>query len=191
VLIENTINSFWWWYYEYMKKTLIVALSLVIVAILVGFIVVRNGSNEKLEGVVNTGVNNTLNTVTNTSTVLNLSGQGLTKVPEYVFSRTDLVELNLSNNLLIDALPSQIGNLKKLKVLNLSNNKFIGVPAEVGQLKNLEVLNLSNNQLTGLPFEIGNLLNLKLLDVSGNQYSESDFLTIQKNLPPTTIIKIK
>ncbi|MFA6094409.1 MAG: leucine-rich repeat domain-containing protein [Candidatus Paceibacterota bacterium] len=174
-----------------MKKTLIVALSLVIVAILVGFIVVRNGSNEKLEGVVNTGVNNTLNTVTNTSTVLNLSGQGLTKVPEYVFSRTDLVELNLSNNLLIDALPSQIGNLKKLKVLNLSNNKFIGVPAEVGQLKNLEVLNLSNNQLTGLPFEIGNLLNLKLLDVSGNQYSESDFLTIQKNLPPTTIIKIK
>lgn len=123
--------------------------------------------------------------------VLNLSGRGLTKVPEYVFNETNIEELNLANNLLDGSLQSQVGHLQNLKVLNLSNNKFTGVPAEVGQLKNLEVLDLSDNQLTGLPYELGNLSKLKLLNLSGNKYSEADLSIIKNKLPASTVIIIK
>lgn len=122
---------------------------------------------------------------------LNLSGQGLTKAPSDIFDNTNLSELDLSRNNLDGALPSQVGQLTNLRILDLSDNKFTGVPAEVGQLKNLEVLDLSNNLLTGLPNELGNLKNLKLLDLSGNNYSEMDLAGIRKNLPGTTVIKTK
>ncbi len=120
---------------------------------------------------------------------LDLSEQGLTKVPEYVFGRTDLQSLDLSNNNLTGALQAEVRHLQKLKALDLSGNKFTGVPAEVGQLKNLETLDLSNNLLTGLPYELGNLSNLKILDLSGNHYSEADLTVIKKTLPASVTIK--
>lgn len=124
-----------------------------------------------------------------TQNVLDLSGQGLTKTPAYVFDRRGLEELNLSGNALDGALQAEIRHLQQLKVLDLSDNKFTGVPAEIGQLKNLEVLDLSNNMLTGLPYELGNLSKLKLLDISGNDYSEADLTVIRSKLPSTTNIK--
>lgn len=117
-----------------------------------------------------------------TENSLNLSGKKLTKVPEDIFNQINLEELDLSNNQLTDAIPSQIGKLKNLKVLNLSNNQMTGVPAEVGQLQYLEVLDISYNQLTGLPNEIGNLKKLKTLNISGNNYSETDLKKIQEGL---------
>lgn len=114
---------------------------------------------------------------------LNLSNQQLSRVPEYVFSRTNLEELNLSNNRLTGAIQAEIRFLKNLRVLNASNNLMTGVPAEVGQLKNLEILDLSDNRLTGLPYELGNLKNLKTLNISGNNYSAQDLDIIMKTLP--------
>lgn len=125
------------------------------------------------------------------TTVLDLSGQGLTKVPPSIFGRTDLTELNLSHNKIDGALQAEVRTLQNLTVLDLSNNMFTGVPAEVGQLKKLEILNLSNNKLTGLPNELGNLKNLKVLDLSGNAYSEADLSVIKKGLPSTTVIKTR
>lgn len=113
---------------------------------------------------------------------LDLSGQGLEKLPSNVLSRTDLEELDISNNKLTGALPSEIGKLTKLKILNASNNLMTGVPAEVGHLPNLEILDLSNNKLTGLPNELGQLTNLKMLNLSGNDYSVQDLDTIKKGL---------
>lgn len=121
---------------------------------------------------------------------LNLSGQGLVKVPDYVFSRIDIQSLDLSNNKLEGSLQAEIRHLQNLKVLDLSNNKFTGIPAEVGQLKNLEVLNLSDNSITGLPYELGNLSNLKVLDLTGNAYSVSDLSKIKESLPSGVVIKI-
>ena len=119
---------------------------------------------------------------------LDLSGQGLDKVPEYIFRETGLEELDLSDNRLTGAMPAEIRQLIKLKMLNASNNLMTGVPAEIGQLKDLEVLDLSGNQLTGLPYELGNLKNLKTLDLSGNKYSEYDLNIIRQSLPATVNI---
>ncbi len=166
----------------------------IFIIVLIILVIVVTGFAFKKKGFINekTSASKSVSSVDATSVsgnILDLSGQGLTKISMSIFNQTDVEVLNLSNNNLIDALPSQIGNLKNLKVLDLSNNKFTGVPSEVGQLKKLEILKLSNNLLTGLPNEIGNLPNLKLLDVSGNNYSATDLSGIKKNLPATTIIK--
>lgn len=137
---------------------------------------------------------------------LDLSGQQLKKVPDYIFRLTNLEELNISNNQITGALQAEIGNLKSLKVLDANNNLMTSIPAEIGQLPNLQVFNishnllagipkeigqaqslqtldLSNNQLTGLPFEMGILKNLQTLNISGNNYSSSDLDTISGSLP--------
>lgn len=129
--------------------------------------------------------------VPNSATVLDMSGQNLTKVPNSVFSQTKLQSLDLSNNALTGALQAEIRNLQNLVTLDLSNNNFTGVPAEIGQLKNLETLDLSNNQLTGLPYELGNLSNLKVLNLSGNNYSTADLEIIRAKLPASTSIVTK
>lgn len=120
--------------------------------------------------------------------VLDLSNQGLTQTPAYVFEQRKLTHLNLSNNSLTGALQAEVRNLSNLKVLDLSNNQFTGVPAEVGQLSNLEELNLSNNQLTGLPHELGNLNNLNTLDLRGNNPSKFDLEIIRSSLTGTEIL---
>lgn len=158
-----------------MKKVILV-LIIIIVLLAIGVVSVYNKSS----------YNNNSGNVENR--VLDLSNQGLTKIPEYVFSQTGLQELNVSYNSLSGAIQSQIGQLKNLKVLNASNNQMTGVPAEVGQLLKLEVLNLSNNQLTGLPNELGNLQNLKTLNLSGNNYSVQDLNIIRAKLPASVNI---
>lgn len=166
-----------------MKNTIIIILVCLVLAGVYGF----------KDQIFKTSSTNTTTDTDNSQvlgTTINLSGQGLTKAPEYIFSKTSTTELDLSNNSIDGALQSQIGQLKKLKVLDLSNNKFTGVPAEIGQLNDLEILDLSNNQITGLPNELGNLSKLKLLDLTGNNYSKIDLDNIKKNLPVTTVIKV-
>lgn len=169
-----------------------ILLAVVTVAIVVGFVI----NEQKREEVAvdtysdETGIDEVKNEDVSSSNVLDLTGQGLTKVPMYVFDKIDLQELNLSNNQLTGSLQAEIRHLQNLKVLDLSNNQFTGVPAEIGQLKNLEVLNLSNNQLTGLPHELGNLSNLKVLNLKGNNYTSADLNIIKENLPSSTVIHV-
>lgn len=120
---------------------------------------------------------------------LDLSGTGLTKVPAYVFDRTELEELDLSDNSLTGALPAEIRHLQRLRVLDASGNRMTGVPAEIGQLSALQDLDLSENELTGLPLELGNLQNLRRLDLRGNAVSQQDLAAIRARLKDTEIIE--
>ncbi len=120
---------------------------------------------------------------------LDLSRSGLTSLPPYVFERSGLEMLDVSNNALTGALPSEIGKLTGLRVLDASGNRMTGVPAEIGRLRELRVLDLSNNRLTGLPLELGQLSNLETLDLSGNDVSKQDLDAIRKNIPQANIVE--
>lgn len=121
---------------------------------------------------------------------IDLHGSGLTKAPEYIFSKKSTELLDLSDNQIGGALQAEIRHLQNLRVLDLSNNNFTGVPAEVGQLSKLERLNLSNNPITGIPHELGNLKNLKILDLRGTQYSSFDLDIIKREISPGVTILV-
>jgi hypothetical protein len=121
-------------------------------------------------------------------TTLDLSNKGLNKLPMDIFNQTDLIGLNVSGNKLTGSLPSQLGNLKKLKFLDASNNQYTGIPAEIGQLSDLETANFSYNAITGLPLEIGNLKKLKTIDFTSNDYSTYDLSKIKQALPNLQVI---
>lgn len=68
-------------------------------------------------------------------------------------------------------LPTTISELKSLRYLDAHFNKLHGIPSSIGKLTNLEVLNLGSNfsNLTELPDTITDLVNLKDLDLGNNQ----------------------
>ncbi|GLU19496.1 hypothetical protein SLE2022_357450 [Rubroshorea leprosula] len=65
------------------------------------------------------------------------------------------------------------GNLKTLKIIDVSSNKLTGrIPVQISVLLELVQLNLSRNQLTGwIPSNIGQMRQLESLDLSQNQLS--------------------
>ena len=73
--------------------------------------------------------------------------------------------INMGDNILTGTLPPEIGDLTRLKDLDLTaNSKLTGeVPAEFGRLANLERLSFANTRITSLPPEVGNLRSLRSL----------------------------
>ena len=99
-----------------------------------------------------------------------------------------LLWLELNNNQLNGSIPSEIGNLTKLRELRLYGNQLTGsIPQEIGQLTSLQSLWLHDNKLTGaVPPGIFNLTRLTSLRLSGNNLSgpfpnKSRNLCIQSN----------
>ncbi|KAL9458642.1 hypothetical protein AB3S75_007497 [Citrus x aurantiifolia] len=95
------------------------------------------------------------------------------RIPSEIGALSKLQVLDLSRNRLTGTIPSEIGTLRNLLELDLSNNILNGsIPLEFGNLKDLDDLRLQGNKLDGLiPSSIGNLTNLTHLDLSLNQLS--------------------
>ncbi|KAK3004794.1 hypothetical protein RJ639_019927 [Escallonia herrerae] len=77
-----------------------------------------------------------------------------------------LIGLNRSN----PTIPTAIGQLKFLHVLDLSNNNFSGIiPYQISYLRNLEKLDLSRNNLSGqIPVSLRSLHFLSSFSVAHN-----------------------
>ncbi|XP_010248722.1 PREDICTED: leucine-rich repeat receptor-like serine/threonine/tyrosine-protein kinase SOBIR1 [Nelumbo nucifera] len=108
---------------------------------------------------------------------------------------TELRELSLPDNHLVDKIPRQIIDCRKLQILNLRNNRFSGrIPSELSSLVSLRSLDLSSNSFSGdlsflkhfpklenlsladnlftgkIPASLRSFRNLRFLDLSGNEF---------------------
>ncbi|THG21381.1 receptor-like protein 12 [Camellia sinensis] len=117
-----------------------------------------------------TSTNSTPSSFRNIRT-LRLSSCNICKIPEFLKTRTKLLEvLDLSNNHLNEE-PNPLCNLHSLRYLNLSNNQFAGlIPTCLGNFNgNLTSLNLQRNNFHGtIPQTFGNASMLQELDISHN-----------------------
>jgi tRNA A-37 threonylcarbamoyl transferase component Bud32 len=87
-------------------------------------------------------------------------------------------------------LSSAIGKLTELKELSLSNNKLVDrIPPSIVDCRKLEILNLANNLLSGeVPSELPSLIRLRFLDISGNKLSGNlNFLRYFPNLETLSV----
>ncbi|XP_043984906.1 leucine-rich repeat-containing protein 40 isoform X1 [Gambusia affinis] len=121
---------------------------------------------------------------------LNLSGRGLTEVPQNVYrlnidepaeaqenvafggsdrwwEQTNLTKLLLSSNQLIH-LSEDIKLLPALTILDLHDNQLSSLPSTLGELQELLQLRLSHNKLSSLPTEVCSLNNLRSLTLQQN-----------------------
>lgn len=99
--------------------------------------------------------------------LLSLISCRLRDVPEAVTNLKRLKYLNLSQNR-ITVLSSNIGRLDSLIELDLSQNRVESLPSELSNLQHLEELNLYDNKLKVFPLRICQLSSLRELDFRYN-----------------------
>ncbi|XP_018323909.1 uncharacterized protein LOC108736112 [Agrilus planipennis] len=105
------------------------------------------------------------------TTILNLSGQGWKNLDSIAFSLyPNVEEIDLSNNNLEILREDVFQNNKKLKKLNLANNKDLFLPEYATLLiSDIEELNLTQCNIYELPSNIfDGLQNLKIIDLRNN-----------------------
>lgn len=118
---------------------------------------------------------------------------------------SELKELSLSENQLVDRVPSQIVDCRKLEILSLQKNKFSGdIPSELSSLIRLRVLDLASNKFSGdlsflkyfpnlenlsladnhftgkIPASIRSFRNLRFFNISGNEFLEGSMPMINR-----------
>ncbi|MBV5313406.1 MAG: C10 family peptidase [Prolixibacteraceae bacterium] len=94
-------------------------------------------------------------------------------IPKAIGNLTKLRTLDLSGGSLTGAIPDEIYSLTNLEELVLNNNQLSGsISSKIGQLTKLKRVSLWKNQLSGqLPVQIGNLVNLTDFYIAENQFS--------------------
>lgn len=88
--------------------------------------------------------------------LLDLSGLGLTSLPDALYRLSNLEALNLEYNRLT-SLSDSLGLLGRLTGLYLSSNQLSSLPKSLCELGDLEVLDVSENRLRMLPDGFGQL----------------------------------
>jgi Leucine-rich repeat (LRR) protein len=89
-------------------------------------------------------------------------------------------KLNLSMNGLIK-LPPEIWSLENLEKLDIGENEIEEIPADIIQLTKLKWLRCSNNKLKDLPRELLGLENLEAVYRLGNCFEDEGLQTIESS----------
>ncbi|MDR1878696.1 MAG: leucine-rich repeat domain-containing protein [Bacteroidales bacterium] len=119
---------------------------------------------------------------------LHLTGMRLKKVPDEIWSLTDLIILDLSNNRL-DSLPHQVGNLIHLQQLILNRNYLASLPTAIARLSQLSYLDLWSNLIVEFPPEIQVLKSsLKTVDMRVINIHDVYREVLQATLPETKFL---
>jgi gliding motility-associated-like protein len=97
-------------------------------------------------------------------------------IPNSIFTGDNLKKLrvlNLSNNALTGTIPAALGGLGEIQIIELSRNQLSGaIPPSLGSANSLRQLLLAENNLTGtIPNTLGNLDSLVRLNLSRNGLS--------------------
>ncbi|CAB9501924.1 LRR receptor-like serine threonine-protein kinase At4g08850 [Seminavis robusta] len=91
-------------------------------------------------------------------------------LPTEIGLLTKLTLLNLQGGRLRGTIPTTLGKLFDMTWLFLDRNTFTGeIPTEFGLMANLTILELSENRLNGIPSELGMLTNLYSLRLLGSR----------------------
>nr|AIE39614.1 verticillium wilt resistance-like protein [Humulus lupulus] len=104
---------------------------------------------------------------------------------------TVFTSIDFSCNHLVGSIPEQMGQLRGLYFLNLSNNALTGgIPSSIGNLRRLESLDLSSNNLNGsIPISLASLNFLSCLNLSFNDLTGRIPLGAQfQTFPPNSFI---
>lgn len=99
---------------------------------------------------------------------LNLSNCKLSSLPDDMFISTANLEILVLDCNTLTALPSSIGQLKKLERLSVQANNLEVLPEEVAKLSDLKTLDVQKNNLKTLPKEIWLCSSLQTLNCSSN-----------------------
>uniref|UniRef100_A0A2P2I1Y5 Protein flightless-1-like n=1 Tax=Hirondellea gigas TaxID=1518452 RepID=A0A2P2I1Y5_9CRUS len=101
---------------------------------------------------------------------VDLSQNGLHKVPQCLYTLRALRRLNLSDNNITE-LGSEIESWTKLEVLNICRNRISALPPQLCRLEEMRRLMLNENQLSfdGVPSGIGKLGRLEVFSAAYNK----------------------
>jgi len=100
--------------------------------------------------------------------MLRLVGHELEHLPPKLgMTCNNLISLSLTSNRLVEVDCAQ--QLTRLTSLVLLRNKIAKLPSGIGNLVGLKVLELASNRLESLPATFGNLTNLKKLNLECNR----------------------
>lgn len=114
---------------------------------------------------------------------LDLSGNKLNQVPDWVCDCANLQYLNLSRNR-INSLPDCLGQLKNLQYFSASRNPLGGIPKAMAQCTKLEYLDLWQTWIDYFPWEL-HVLNkhLKVIDLRDITMTQEQQMAIYKVFP--------
>ena len=108
--------------------------------------------------------------------------KGLTAIPYEFFFDSTITKLSLFGNK-IEAIETEIANLKNLEVLFLGKNRLKKFPESICKLQKLRILSLAYNQIDSIPDCICQMKNLERIYLNNNQLVYvSDSLAALNNL---------
>jgi hypothetical protein len=109
-------------------------------------------------------------------------------IPTSIGDLVNLTVLNLGGNKVSGSIPGSLSNLSTLEDLLLFENSLNGqIPSSLANISTLRFIDLNHNSLDGsIPIQLGNLLNLHTLDISSNKLTGDFPVEIINLIPPSS-----